>query len=111
MEQTLTDSQLADELIRRLNAIIKDEDVRALVEQLVERRIEINDAVLQHPTIQASRDAGKWGVGLLGILNGLVGVHGTSKNAGWGYIAATFDDNMKLVGFKRTDGLAVSLGE
>jgi hypothetical protein len=37
-------------------------------------------------------------VGLLGILNGILG----ADDEGWGYVCAVFDDHMQLVNFKPT---------
>lgn len=82
---------LADHFIRLLNKMV-DAD-REAMEKLVETRVPCNQAMVDHPTVQVSNGA----VGMLGILNGLVGV----RDDGYGYVAAVFDDDEKLVGFAR----------
>lgn len=78
---------------------------REAVENLIETRVKCNQQLASHPTVQVMNAAeGAPIVGLLGILNGLVGVQPEgSVNPGWGYIAASFDDNEKLVKFIRID--------
>ncbi len=82
--QTVTDS---------LNDILQADSIALAA--LIAYRVPANEALSNHPTVQVSQE----GVGLLGIINGLVGV----KENGWGYIAAEFDDDGKLVKFLLTD--------
>jgi len=97
----MNDSDLADEIIGRLNKLIEDPIIREDLGKLIETRVPCSDVTRDHPTIQASEG----GVGFLGFLNGLIGtIHGERLN-GWGYIAAVFDDNMKLERFRRTDSV------
>lgn len=95
----MTDEELADEIIRRLNKLIEHPHVREDIEKLIEARIgPCRDATAAHPTIQTVGLT----FGFLGLLNGIVGAMPPGLHEGWGYILAVFDDDMKLVSFKRT---------
>ena len=125
-EERMNDSDLADEIIARLNKLCENPQVRADLCKLIETRIPCTKATLDHPTIQASQpekvaglcECGAYGpsssgwcpicnpepqVGFLGLLNGLVGIRPEGRLKGWGFIAAVFDDNKQLVRFRRTD--------
>lgn len=69
---------------------------REAIEKLVAARVPCNEGLAQHPTIQVGKHKEASGVGLLGILNGIVGV----DVDGWGCIAANFDDDGKLSHFE-----------
>jgi len=76
-----------DDAITVLNrAVEADADA---IYKLVEQRVHCNKTLADDPTIQVGNyhEAGKFSVGLLGILNGLFGVN----EKGWGAIAAVFD--------------------
>lgn len=89
---------LAEHFIEVLNsALIADTKA---VRNLVEHRVPCNKALADHPTIQAvvervSTTSGaatlvdKYTVGMLGILNGLIGVDVNAQ----GYVQAIFDGN------------------
>jgi hypothetical protein len=105
----MDNSQLADVLIERLNHLISDLDVRKDISTLIETRVACSAATLDHPTIQASSPAraadgatGAPSVGVLGLLNGLVGVIPDGPKKGWGFITAELDDDGILTGFQRT---------
>jgi hypothetical protein len=96
----MTDSELADVLIERLNKLIQDEAIRGDVVELMYRYVPATSSTRSHPTIQT--DGGS--VNILGLLNGLVGVIPNGKGAGWGYITAIYeDDGLRLLAFERTD--------
>lgn len=110
------DPALADEIIVRLNRLCEDPEIRADLCRLIETRVECSAATFAHPSIQAQpvnptkqmrsiemgpEPAGT--VGFLGVLNGLTGVIPEGRLKGFGYIAAVFDDDMKLERFCRTD--------
>jgi hypothetical protein len=96
----MTDSELADVLIKRLNKLIQEEDIRGDVEELIQRYVSVSSSTLKHPTIQTSIGS----VNLLGLLNGLVGVITEGKWEGCGYISAVYEDEgLRLVAFERTD--------
>lgn len=95
-------ADLAEKVVDLLNeALSLDRDC---VTALVERRINCNEALCDHPTIQvlASKAPGQGGaVGLLGILNGLVGLHdGTDI----GYVCVCYSSAGRLLRFGLTDG-------
>jgi hypothetical protein len=106
----MNDSELADVIITRLNNLITDPAVRKDISALIEARIPCSQETLDHPTIQAgwptkeayeNKEPGKLGV--LGLLNGLIGtIPDEGPKQGWGYVTADFDDNMQLTGFKKT---------
>lgn len=107
---TIPNENLADEIIERLNQLIVDPAIRKDIGTLLETRIPCSPAVLDHPTLQ-----GGWatqesydrkdppGLGILGLINGLVGTIADGPRRGWGFITATFDDDMQLVSFSRTE--------
>jgi hypothetical protein len=65
---------------------------------LVETRVPCNQALADHPTVQVRSEEGQCSVGLLGILNGLLG----TDTDGWGFICAVYGDDLKLQRFART---------
>jgi hypothetical protein len=87
---------LAQSLCDFLNELVAtDKDA---LHALIETRICCNHEMAVHPTVQVSSQKGSsiFSVGLLGIINGFVGVDSEQ----WGYIAAKFDDETgKLTGF------------
>jgi hypothetical protein len=89
---------LADRIINALNDFVAL-DREALV-KLLETRVPCNHALAGHPAVQVFKIApgDPPTVGLLGILNGIAGV----DFDGWGFIAASFDDDGHLVKFLRT---------
>ena len=81
--------------IALLNEMVKMDPEAA--HALIEQRVSCNDTLRDHPTIQVQVDGGKAEVGLLGVLNGLLGADAT----GWGPIVACFDDDSgKLLRFE-----------
>lgn len=81
----------ANDAIKILNEIHRiDPNV---MPQLISYRIVCNDNLAKHPTVQVNTSKE---VGLLGILNGMFGV----KDNDYGYIAAEFTTEGKLMGFK-----------
>jgi hypothetical protein len=67
---------------------------------LVESRVPCNKSLADHPSVQvSSTTGGGYSVGLLGILNGLFG----TREDGWGFISAVFDDNGVITEFKETE--------
>ena len=118
---TVKNTELADELILRLNKLIEDPDVRKDISALISKRIPCSQATLAHPTIQASPpsqdglcECGAFGgpgcsmckpmFGFLGVLNGLVGtLGGSGPRAGWGLITAYEEDDGTISRFMRTE--------
>jgi len=89
-------------VINFMNEVLeKDPDA---IKGLIEHRISCNEDLLSHETVQVLCDADAEGkptnptVGMLGILNGLIGKHET----GWGFMAAEFDEDGNLHRFVRT---------
>lgn len=102
--------QLAHDFVRVLNsAATLDKDA---MHALAEHRVPCNSELAQHPTIQVrtkkvSNSTGACSfvdshkVGMLGILNGILGM----DEFGNAYIAAWYDANGKLTQFKLNDSL------
>jgi hypothetical protein len=87
-----------DEVIDLLNELVELDP--GFMRQLVELRVECNDRVANHPTVQVAQAATEKVIahgqtskrtfhcaGILGIINGLFG----TDEDGWGTIGATFD--------------------
>lgn len=92
----LKESISIDYVIDFLNKVM-DTDKEAM-ERLVTQRIECNEAMAKHPTIQVRKVSDKeYKLGFIGLLNGLFGV----DEKGCGHISAVFDDG-KLIKFTRT---------
>lgn len=93
---------LANLLIERLNEIARHDPVAMGL--LVGVRVRCNDALADHPTVQVHHfDKDKPPVvGMLGIINGLVGVIDDGPKKGWGLITAICEDDGSVSGFRRT---------
>jgi hypothetical protein len=94
----MINSDLADEIIKRLNLLINDPNIKNDIEKLINTRIKVSSETCNHSTIQV--DVGS--LGFLGLLNGIVGTLEHGSKQGWGYISAEFDDDGKLVKFCKT---------
>ena len=92
----MKDSITIQETLDLLNGALKDDP--EAINNLVDKRVNCNDTLADHPTIQVYSDGKKDFVGLLGILNGLFGV----DEKGSGPIAARVDDEDKVLEFVRT---------
>ncbi|MBD3261403.1 MAG: hypothetical protein GF334_06915 [Candidatus Altiarchaeales archaeon] len=70
-------------------------------EDLIEARVQCNNVILNHPTIQVRQSCEDQypKVGLLGFLNGLFGI---SEN-GMGALCAVYDDDGNLQSLQPTD--------
>lgn len=77
-------------IIETLNGMVAADPGALLA--LLETRVPCNDAMRDHPTVQVGRDDnGQAVVGMLGILNGLVGTIPDGPREGWGFIGARFE--------------------
>lgn len=97
---------LAQQVVDFLNSLLTVD--RDAVDALIKNRVPCNTAMREHPTVQVDIDETKQArVGLLGILNGLVGV----DTDGWGFVTVKYDDDMGIIGFiltpprKKTDAV------
>lgn len=77
------------ELIVFLNELAETDPVA--MGNLVNHRVECNNGILMHPTVQC----GDGTVGMLGILNGYVGKFRSGAREGWGPIVAVMDIHEK----------------
>lgn len=91
---------LANQIIGRLNEIAATDPLA--IDTLLKIRVPCNKAMADHPMVQVFSVEGGGMVGMLGILNGIVGVIPDGPRRGCGYIAAEIDDAGKFVRFIRT---------
>ena len=97
----MTKQELADLIIERLNEITEADPLA--MEFLVEARVPCNDTLARHPSVQVIALGGNPPtVGVLGILNGIVGTIDEGPKKGWGLIAAVWDEG-KFQGFRRME--------
>lgn len=107
-----------DQAIEFLNSLVEI-DAKALA-NLIETRVACTTKLTAHPSVQVqiksgdNRDADSipkdqqiWQIGFLGVLNGLFGTISDGDKKGWGPIAAVFESDGTLSGFRRTDDPAV----
>jgi hypothetical protein len=113
-ESRAADERFADELIERLNALIKSDDsIPWLLGAMFGNLTVIFDpdrSLLDHPTIQAWGPGehegignGNTGVTPLGLLNGLVGTIQAGGRQGAGYVAAVRELDGRVSSFQRSD--------
>lgn len=98
----ITDSELADELIRRINELMQGPpNVRDDIASLFDCEVDASLATYQHPTLQVTAEGN---LRLLGFLNGVVGTLKSGPRKGWGHIIGHFttDGNM-LERLEKTD--------
>jgi hypothetical protein len=89
-------AKIADLMVTYLNEILRLDP--EAVHSLLETRVPCNTALADHPTVQVHAQNGTHTVGLLGVLNGFVG----TDLDGWGFVCACYDNEGKLLEFKRT---------
>jgi hypothetical protein len=94
---------LAQSLIEFMNELVKID--KNAIHALIETRVICNKELVGHPTVQVSlpENSEIASVGLLGILNGFVGV----DNEQWGYMTSIYDDDGRLIGFDLRDKFKV----
>lgn len=100
-----------DVMIQILNRFVAADP--AAMRDLIESRVPCNDALARDPTCQVMAEHGGYSVGLLGVLNGLLGTHESGPHKGFGPLSAVFSDDDKILyGFRRTviPGFTVSTG-
>ncbi len=94
--------ELADLIIKRMNEFCKCD--RDAINMLMNTRVHCNDDLADHPTVQVRDYDGPTSVGLLGILNGIVGTIDEGPKKGFGLISAAMTPGgVELLHFKRTD--------
>lgn len=83
---SIKESISVNEVLEVLNSAIEDD--RDAIQRLIDSRVECNEKLAHHPTIQVGNyfEKGKFHVGFLGILNGLFGISET----GFGVISAIY---------------------
>lgn len=86
---------MVDHFIYVLNrALQSDPDA---IQNLINHRVKCNTVLAEDPTIQIGLQDDEYVVGMLGIINGLLGVDENSC----GFISAVFDDDGNLIKFQR----------
>ena len=90
--------ELADLLIVRLNELLEVD--RCSVWKLLDYHVDCNSAMRDHKSVQVTPDGQ---VGVLGILNGLVGKIEDGPREGWGLITIVVSDvTGEPIRFERT---------
>ncbi len=84
-----------DQAIEVLNRV--NEADPTVLPLLIDYRVPCNRAVADDPTVQVGVHDDVWSVGVLGIVNGIVGI----DTNGSGFIAAHYDDDGVLTHFVR----------
>lgn len=79
------DLELAQRICDYLNDLLEYD--RPAIAAMMANRIPCSREMADHPTVQVSVQHGGFHVGLLGVMNGLCGVH----DDGYGLISAVFD--------------------
>lgn len=96
----MEDKAFTEELVRRLNALIEDESVRAVVRSLIDARVNCGAEVVSHPSVQVvvlnDGLSDYFQVGFLGMLNGLAGLPDKRQ---LGRVVAHYDDTGSLTHF------------
>lgn len=82
--------EVAQLIVDNLNELLKVDP--EAIEALLKHRVLCNDAVLEHPTLQARHDNT---LSVLGFFNGIVG----TNESGLGLIAMVVDDDKKILNF------------
>lgn len=95
MKHTFLDDNAIDRATEVLNRALK-KDPEAIV-NLINYRFECNYELAEDPTIQVLNNDGNYKVGLLGIINGILGV----DEDGYGPISLILNNNNELIGFER----------
>jgi hypothetical protein len=91
-----------DHVLFFLNGLVKVD--ASAMEGLIEKRTICNEAMADHPTVQVQVPEQGPGflLGFLGVLNGMFGAFAEGPKKGWGQIAAVFEQDGRLSGFRRT---------
>ena len=110
------DRALAAELVDRLNQLIEDEDIKRLIEVMIEERVSMSLGIMDHPTIQVGIVNNFFPmpqVGFLGLLNGLVGTTHDKTGNRMGYIQAHWSDEVhpRLIRFELVQKEKMDLAE
>lgn len=72
------------------------------IESLINTRVECNEALADHRTVQVAQVGHIYEVGILGILNGIFGIHEEGSLNRYGELCIVYDDAGKIVRFGRT---------
>lgn len=94
-----------DEALSFLNELIQL-DANAIA-ALIANRVPCNEQLANHPTAQCAAQHGGYHIGMLGIINGMFGVHEEVGVEDWGPITFVFRDH-NLVGVQRLVGTSAS---
>lgn len=100
--KTKPDHKLATRIVRLMNEAL-ELDYRA-IKNLINTRVDCGYKLSNHPTIQVGRRRHFQGytVGLLGLLNGLCGVHKKGKLKGMGLICVVEGNDGSIECFAET---------
>lgn len=72
------------------------------INSLFSCRVECNESIASHETIQVLQKDGSFSLGVLGLINGLCGVITDGEKDGWGHITAVMNDDGTIHHFEET---------
>ena len=101
--------ELAQAVIGYLNDLLECDP--EATQKLFDCRVPCNTRLADHPTIQVLGTYPHTDVGILGILNGFVGVIEEGSRQGWGLITAVYDEDGTLVKFVPTKKFLPTTGK
>jgi hypothetical protein len=101
----MNDEEFAQELVQRLNGLCQDSKVKEVVQKLLSLKIDVDEEVLHHPTLQVGCSQG-FQLGFLGLLNGLMDTVKDGPKSGFGQIATIRDTNRNLIQFIKTQEIS-----
>lgn len=102
----MTNEEFTDELVRRLNVLIDDDDVKNVVVSMIASRIVGAKSLRDHPTIRVRMETDTFypSVNLIGLLNGICGSVEEGARAGAGLLCSVVNkEGGYLIAFARTD--------
>jgi hypothetical protein len=91
---SVIDFNTASHVVDVLNRIHNEDPT--VMPALIQMRVPCNRVLADDPTVQVGVIDGGFEVGILGIINGIIGI----RDNGWGYIGARYDDEKNLTGFR-----------
>lgn len=83
----MNNKEMAQRIVDVLNEMLEAD--RPAVGALIANRVPCNHDLAVHPTVQCQSQHGGYFLGMLGVLNGICGIHEDST----GHVAAVFDDH------------------
>jgi hypothetical protein len=90
----MTNCEIAERVTSLMNELLELDP--SAVRELIDSRVGCDDRIANHPHVQVMSDEGGCRLGVMGILNGLIGSDGKR------FVSANFDNDGNLIGFSHT---------